>query len=385
MTIDPTPFIDKNVSRRTVIGKIADLLERQNIDVDEIGQIQRINVWQGMVKNDDGEAEAVDLVGVQINPSWADGPEWPVVQPAAPTIVKPRNVKRNRPEEIRKTVLLPDPQIGYLKNHDTNELVPMHDEAVMDIGLQIIEDVRPDTVINMGDYLDMSEWSSKFVVYPEFQHTTQPAIDRGHEYLAQQRASAGDAARLILLGGNHDDRLGLAVAKNAKAALRLRRADEPEGWPVLSIPNLLALDSLGVEYVGGYPAGRIKIADAHGDQTPLYALHGEKIDMQKQAKGERQSTVQGHSHHVSIHSETYEYDGRAQEVVAYSIGCMCRKDGVVPSTRGGYDDKGKHVTRQESWQHAVAILTETPNAWSMEIVTIHNGVAIYRDREFLAA
>ena len=107
--------------------------------------------------------------------------------------------------------------------------------------------------------------------------------------------------------------------------------------------------------------------------------------MQKQAKTERHSTVQGHSHHVSIHSETYEYDGQAQEVVAYSIGCMCRKDGVVPSTRGGYDDKGKHVTRQESWQHAVAILTETPNAWSMEVVTIHNGLAIYRDREFLAA
>ena len=273
MTIDPTPFIDKNVSRRTVIGKIADLLERQNIDVDEIGQIQRINVWQGMVKNDDGEAEAVDLVGVQINPSWAEGPEWPVVQPVTPAIVKPRHVKRNRPEEIRKTVLLPDPQIGYLKDHNTNELVAMHDENVMDIGIQIIEDVRPDTIINMGDYLDMSEWSSKFVVYPEFQHTTQPALVRGHQYLAQQRASAGNDAKLILLGGNHDDRLGLAVAKNAKAALRLRRADEPEGWPVLSVPNLLALDTLGVEYVGGYPAGRIKIADAHGDQTPLYALH----------------------------------------------------------------------------------------------------------------
>ena len=384
MTTDPTPFIDKSVSRRTTLGKIADLLDRQNIDVDEIGSIQRINVWQGMVKNDEGEAEAVDLVGVQINPSWAEGPEWPVVQPVTPANIKPRNVKRNRPETIRKTVLLPDPQIGYLKNHETNELVPMHDESVMNIGIQIIEEVRPDVVVNMGDYLDMSEWSSKFVVYPEFQYTTQPALNRGHEYLAQQRASAGLDAEIYLLAGNHDDRLGLAVAKNAKAALRLRRADEPEGWPALSVPNLLALDTLDVEYVSGYPAGRIKIADAHGEQTPLYALHGEKIDMKKQAQSERHSTVQGHSHHVSVHSETYEYDGQAQEVVAFSIGSMCRKDGVVPSTKGGYDDKGKHVTRQESWQHAVAVLTETPNSWSMEIITVHDGIALYRDKEFVA-
>ena len=65
------------------LGKIADLLERSGIDPEEIGTIEKVRIseWQGLTKNEEGEAEIHDLGGVSvvIAPAWADGPEWPVV------------------------------------------------------------------------------------------------------------------------------------------------------------------------------------------------------------------------------------------------------------------------------------------------------------------
>ena len=66
------------------LGRIADLLERNGIDVDDIGKVQKISVYQGFYKSADGEAHKVDLTGITLSPKWAEGPAWPVVQPAAP-------------------------------------------------------------------------------------------------------------------------------------------------------------------------------------------------------------------------------------------------------------------------------------------------------------
>ena len=365
------------------LGKLAELLERQGIPVEEIGAVQRVNAWQGFYKDDDGEAQTVDMVGISLTPQWADGPQWPVVQPASPANVR-HVAPKPRQGTGRVTVILPDPQIGFRRYSD-GTLDPMHDEKAMTVALSIIEYLRPQRIVDLGDYLDLAEWSSKFAVLPEFVLTTQPAVDAGHRFLAEQQAAAGDSLEEHdLLEGNHDDRIPRLISQNAKAAMRLTRADQPEGWPVMSVPNLLALDSLPVpvRYVDGYPAGRIKLADAHGAQTALYALHGERLDMTKQSKAERQSTVQGHTHHVSVHTETYEVDGDPVEVGAWSLGCLCRVDGAVPSTRGGTDVRGRPVRRQESWQQAIGVLTETSEGWALEPVRIRDGHALFRGKNF---
>lgn len=401
---------------RKVAGQIAELLERQGLDAADLGRIQRVNAWQGYIKKpipcencgatgkvpddlgDDGQEvtcpvcagakrdfipETVDMVGVSLSPSWEEGPQWPVVQPAAPTVVRHRAIKPVK-RETRVTALLPDPQIGFLRLDD-GTLIPMHDEQAMDVSVQLLRAIRPDRVINLGDFLDMSEWSSKFVVYPEYVQTTQPALDRGNLFLAEQKAACDEDTEFELLGGNHDDRLSLAVARNAKAALRLRQANTPESWPVLSIPHLLRLDDLGVTYMGAYPAGRIKVADAHGRQSPLYALHGERLDMKKQAERERYSTVQGHSHHFSCHAETYDVPGETPvEVESWSIGCLCRTDGAVPSTKGALDDKGRPFIRHESWQQGVAIVTEDEDGWDLDTIRIRDGIARWNGKSYTA-
>lgn len=362
------------------IGRLAELLERSGIDADDVGRVEKINVWQGFYKDENGEAQTVDMAGIVLSPEWASGPQWPVVQPAAPTTVRPVKSTGAKTDAIT-TVVLPDPQIGYRRVRD--DLVPMHDEAAMDVALQIVRDIKPQRVVNLGDFIDLPEWSSKFLVLPEFVLTTQPSLDRAHLFLAQQRAVVGDDAEIVLLAGNHDDRLGKAIAKNAMAAMRLRRASAPEEFPVLSIPFLLRLEDLKVAYVGGYPAGRFKITQGNGRLTPLYAIHGERLDVAKVAREERQSFVQGHIHRIAMHSYTFEIADHAETVIAFSPGCLCRVDGAVPSTRSGTDEHGLPLRRFEAWQQGLAVIQEDADGlWSSEIITIYEGSAVFRGKRY---
>lgn len=370
-------------SAKEKLAKIAALLERSGISPEDIGKIERVNLWQGFLKNEEGEAELVDLAGVVLSPQWAEGPQYPVVQPAAPTLVRPV-ADKSKVGHATTTVVLPDPQIGYRRLSD-GSLVPMHDEDAMSVALQVMRFAKPDKVVNLGDFIDLPEWSSKFLVLPEFVLTTQPAIDRAHRFLAEQRAVAGKKAEMVLLGGNHDDRLPKAVARNAMAALRLRQANMENAFPVLSMPFLLRLDELKVTYLGAYPANRYQIAKGGKGQTPLYAIHGEKLDVAKVAKSERQSFVQGHIHRIAAHSETYEVFGEPQQVMSFSPGCLCRVDGAVPSTKSGVDDGGLPVQRWESWQQGLAVVTEQRDGfWSAELVPITKGKAVFRGRVFVA-
>ena len=365
-----------------------DSLVRKNIDLAEFEEsaIRTAGFYEGQANvNDEIVVTTMTKIEWAIEPAWAAGPEWPVVQQAAPTKITAGARPKGADDGHRRIVVFPDPQIGYWRNLDTNELTAMHDEAAIDCALEIAKAVQPHQIVNLGDYLDLAEFSSKFAVHPEFVHTTQASIDYGHRLLARQRAILGPDGDLALLAGNHDDRLGKCILQNARAALRLRRAEDPESWPVMSVPYVLRVDDLGCTYVDGYPAGSLKLADGTDQQSPLFAVHERGLDMAKVAKAQRQSYVQGHKHTVAMHSETYELDGQPVDVESWSFGCLCRNDGFVPSTKGASSDRGGAVRRIESWQHAVGVITVAPSgAWSIEGVRIRDGVAMFRGKEYRA-
>lgn len=389
------------------LGKIADLLDRSGIDVDELARIDRVNLWQGFMAKEvacpdcsgDGAdgcggcggkgvvrvPETVDMASVVAVPTWADGPAWPVVQQAKPTVIRHRRARAAPAAGVwpRRTVVYPDTQIGYRRDLDTGELDPIHDVVAIEAAHEIARVVRPWRIVTIGDTFDFAQWSSKFLVQPEFYFTTQPAIDYGHEMFATQRAIVGPDGELIVLEGNHDDRVAQAVARNAAEALRLRRANLPDSWPVMSLPHLVRFDELDIVYVDGYPAGKYKLADGTGRQGPLYARHGVAAgNVQKDAKALRQSFVQGHGHHLSVHAETHEFDGQPFDVEVWSLGCLCRLDGAVPSTKGGTGRrKGEPVGQHESWQHAVGIVTEHEDgSWDVQAIRIRDGRAFVDGR-----
>jgi predicted phosphodiesterase len=365
------------------LGKIADLLENSGIDPEEIGAIEKVRIseWQGITKNEEGEAEIHDLGGISvvIAPAWADGPEWPVVQQAAPVAVKtpPKSKKPTKPR-YKTCVVLPDPQIGY-RMYDDGTMDPFHDEESMAVALQILADVDADLIVNLGDFLDFAEFG-KFEMEPAFAKTSQAGVDRGHKFLCQQRQIAPDAD-IILLEGNHDRRLQKAVTTNTVAALHLKRAEVPEDWPVMSVPFLLRLneDHLNVEYVGGYPAGiywiNQNLACIHGHTTRSRGSTVAAV-----VDDERTSVIHGHIHRIELQHKTRRTFEGAKRSLAASPGCLCRTDGAVPSTKGSTDPHGRPVNAVEDWQQGMAVVSyeEGDGNFDVELIPISRGEAIFR-------
>lgn len=374
------------------LGRIAELLTSSGIDLDEVGRIDKVRVgeYQTTVKlrNDDG-TETIEQVtnradSLVITPAWESGPEWPVVQQAKPTVVKPVTAAKPQSTDGWHTaVILPDTQIGYRKFLDTGELDPFHDEAAMAVALKIVRHLRPEVIVNLGDFVDFPEWG-KYEQEPEFAQTTQHAVDRAHRFLAEQRAAAPEAD-IRLIEGNHDARLPKSIARNAMSALRLKRAATPEDWPVLSVPFLLRLDELGVTYVAGYPAGITWINEN------VACIHGHKVRSSASTAAvviddERVTTIFGHIHRIEMQSKTRRTRAGAKHAFAASPGCLCRLDGAVPSMKSATDPMGRPVPTVENWAQGLGVVTFEPGdgRFAYEQVAIYDGEATFRGRRFEA-
>lgn len=105
---------DKSLTREAHerLGRLNELLERSGIDPADIGEVKqiRLNEWQAMSKDEEGEPVITDLKGASIvlSPRWAEDPELPFVRPATP--VKFTNPRRETKREQAggTAVIFPD-------------------------------------------------------------------------------------------------------------------------------------------------------------------------------------------------------------------------------------------------------------------------------------
>jgi predicted phosphodiesterase len=258
----------------------------------------------------------------------------------------------------------------------------------MDVALQItsfIEETdRLDTVVNLGDFLDLPS-QGRFEQEAAFASTTQAAFDRGHLFLQQQRQAAGPKAKIVLVEGNHDRRMEKFITANMLSAFGLRRANTAE-LPAMSIPYLLRLEEIGVEYIDAYPAGAYWITES------LRAIHGTKARSNGSTAAAYTnadphiSTIFGHSHRLEIQSKTVYNGAGAIRSVAVSPGCLCRVDGAVPSVNGSTHIDGSPARHWENWQQGVAVITVEPSGeFFTELVQIKDGAAWFRGKKFIAS
>ncbi len=369
-------------NRKEVLGKIADLLERQGINVEEVGQIGRVSIYQSLTKNDEGEAEIHDLMGIQFSPAWETGPQWPVINPG-----KPANIKMVLPKPITKpdgyetAVILPDIQFGYYRDSN-GELVSTHDETALTIALNIVATSNADKVILVGDNMDFPEFG-KYRLSPAFALTTQASIDRATRFSAELRAAAHNAD-IVWLAGNHEERLPNYVLDNAKAAFGLRRGNTPDNWPVLSVPHLCRFDEYGIRYLAGYPASSYWINER------IRVIHGDKVasggsTAHKYLATSKTSVVFGHIHRREWAERSREdFDG-PKTILAASPGTLAKTDGAVPSTKGGIDLDGRPLPIVEDWQQGLAVVTYQPGDGEFwyEQIPIHSGRAWWRGKLYV--
>ncbi len=370
------------IPARANLGRLAELLERNGIDVDDIGRVQKVSVHQGFYKDKEGVAHKVDMTGIAFSPSWETGPQWPVVTPGPNVKLPAAKAKQAKASAFQTAVILPDIQLGYFRT-STNDLEPIHDERAISVALAIVADEQPDLVVLLGDNLDLCEFG-KYRTSPAFQRTTQATIDRATVLCAELRAAAPDA-KIVWLAGNHEERLPNFILDNAIAAFGLRQGNAPESWPVMSVPFLCHFDRYSIEYLPGYPASSFWINER------LRIIHGDRVasggsTAHKYLATQKTSVIYGHIHRREWAERTrLDYDG-AKTIMAASPGCLARTDGAVPSTKGGIDLDGRPVRVQEDWQQGLAVVRFEPGdgRFAYEQIAIHDGWALHRGKEFVA-
>lgn len=353
-----------------VLGTLAHLLAKHEIDPADIGQIRSIKVGEY-----GDPADPMITTRVVFSPKWETGPQWPVVQQAKRTTTRKASGKPRSSRGWRTAVVLPDPQIGFRHRPD-GSLEPFHDEAAMKVALEMVASLNPDLVVHVGDLVDLAPFG-KYVQEPAFALTTQKALDRAHLFLSEAIEAAPNAEHR-LLEGNHDRRLQDYVVKNAQAAFGLKRANVPEEWPVMSLPHLLHLEELGVEYVGGYPHGRTWINDNICVTHAPAKLNSGGSSAHRSIDDERVSVIFGHVHRIElIHKTRNVQEGYRTNLMA-SPGCLCRIDGVVPSYHASTDPEGASVTHYENWQQGIGVIRYKPGngPFQVDLVPIYDGRAV---------
>lgn len=361
-------------SRSTRIKTLKDLLAAARVNRQQWRvESWTANAWENASKDAYGDVAITTLHQVKARLirrtlTQVFPPIAPVqVSPTYSTIRKPRRARRS---EVPCTLILPDPQIGFARDNDTGALTPLHCPRALDLAVQAVYHLRPASIVLLGDLLDLAEWSNKFLVSPEFVFTTQPSLVAASWWLGLLRAAA-PRAQIVLLEGNHDKRLGTAVLSNLKAAYDLRPANELGKPPVLSLPRLLDLEGLGIIYKPDYPNGRYWITDS------LQAIHG---DIARNVSGKtaaavvanaEESVVFGHTHRLESAARTVHGRDGIKVIGAYSCGCLCRVDGVVPGVRA-----------RQNWQQGLAVAYHGELGSQVSLVSILGGEMIIGRRLF---
>jgi len=382
---------------KEVLGKLADLLKRQNIDINEIGEITRVSLYQSLTKNEAGEAEIHDLTGMQFkfSPKWETGPTWPVMEraPKAGKLKRSKAaVKSSLPKGWETAVILPDIQIGYynssLDPHQV-KLEPTHDERAIAVALAVIKDLNPDQVVMVGDNLDFSEFG-KFVTSAPFKTMIQAAIDRASELCYEVRKAA-PRAKISWIAGNHEYRMAKYIQLNAEAAFGITRGklngELRDDWPVMSVPYVTRMEDFDIEYHPGYPESYVSINEN------LMIIHGHKVNSSgstttKYMNDAHQSVIYGHIHRVEYAYKTRKSEKGPRTIMAASPGCLCRIDGAVPSTKSGMDEFGRPILRGiENWQQGLAVVQYQPPGvgeehFNYEPMWIFDGQGWFRGKQY---
>ena len=308
------------------------------------------------------------------------GPAWDPPQPRNVSVrwSGSRAVSKPPSEGLQRLLVLPDPQVHYrlvATSKRSWELDPFHDLRAMATAVAVARYVRPDEIVMVGDGMDLPQFG-KYVQESAAAEGFNAALEDMHAWLV----ALAELAHVSYLEGNHDQRILTWALTNARAAWGIKRAvDTHDSWPVMSVPFLLSLDELGVDYVYGYPTNRVDYG------RNLRAVHGAKIKPEgiHADEGSSRSVVHGHLHRVAYkHFRHQGVDGPVESWVG-TPGCLCRIDSAVPGVASAQDPRTRRPTdKAQNWHQGVAVVTYDPDGQMVPIwehIPITDGVARWRD------
>jgi len=290
--------------------------------------------------------------------------DFPSVQGATVGDVK-LNVKTPK-RNLNVDIVLPDAQVGFKRDIHSGELTPLHDLKAIAIATEIIKEIKPNRIIMLGDMLDLPDWSTHYVRSPEFYFTTQPSLDWLASWIKELRPYCKE---MVYIEGNHEKRMIDSIVQNTIQAYGIKPANEPDVPPIVSVPYMLGLHKIGVEYIGNYPHGEFYINDN------LVCIHGNKVgpksgqSVMKMLDSPRISVIQGHVHRLEMGHKTVWSHGQPKIYQAVSLGTLARIDGVVPGGGTRYN-----------WQQGFGIVEYDNDRFQIDSVGIYDGKAIFKGK-----
>lgn len=335
---------------------------------------QMLNHWQVPMKVRRNNTDHVVVAAANQVKVWLIRKNLESVFPVLRPIELSKGVKIRSPKirknGVRRALIVADPQVGFRRRMHTSELVPFHDRRVLDIALQITRDQKMDAIYMIGDCLDLSMWSTKYTPEPEFYWTTMPALIEWSWWLYQFRQSAPDA-QINQHEGNHDKRMPDAILAYMKEAYQLKAVNELELPPALSVPKLLALHDLKVNYIGEYPDDMYwvnkNVAVEHGNTVRGGAGDTAKAVVNKTTY----TTIFGHIHRREMVSRRISSRDGFVNQTAFCPGCACHVDGRVPGS-----------SMKDNWQNGLAIIEFTDETENIIPIAVNDGVAVHNGKVY---
>lgn len=382
--LDDAPDIDNPLDE---LQLLADDMNAQGLTPFDLLSVPRasFSYWETAVKKkrievgEDGKSHTVN--DIEVVPSRArrydirpqtrdvDLSEFIITPP-------PVNIRKtqSKPRKVRHEKVLVDlPDIQYaLREHRDGSFTPVHDPRAIDVALQITKDIQPDVIVSGGDELDLPELGRFDADSTHFMgpHSVRRSVLGLHRLMAQLRAD-NQNAEIPMVSSNHVERWDKFWLKHAPHLAEVRPADDPEGYPLLSIERALGLKALDIDYIAGYAAAMYRVNDR------LITFHGDKSKNNGSTAQEYlkafpdQSVMFHHTHRMEREMRTL--GGRV--IQAFSNGCLANTQGAVPSYHNAVDTHGEIVPHQENWQNGIGVVhyTEGNGAFHVEQVAIdHN-------------
>jgi hypothetical protein len=318
----------------------------------------RFSDYQMGMKNADGEFESHDLRASKFEVKFDKEPQWyPITPVALEKPLKRTYEKAKNPTDWQTTIVVPDVQM------------PCQDELALSVMLNICKTLKPDNIVQLGDLLDLTA-HGRFVDSKgaEFANSTQEALQSSLRLFRELRLLA-PSARIVYLEGNHEKRVPRDILTNHGHNLGIKPADDPNGYPLLSVPRMVGLESVDVEYMPGYPDNRYWINDN------LQIIHGNitgRNESKRTLMSEKVSTIYGHSHRLGVERQTVNFRDGAITRGAWNAGTLSRIDKFVPGTHTGYGLDGNPVSQSyDNWQHGFLVVTHNDQDFFVEEVGIN--------------
>lgn len=294
-------------------GRPAEMLRERKLDPDE-WQVSGLSIseWEVTLRPQrptdwqEGDPEPEPVRSLNRRTRLNAVPRKPMLKPARPDGWKRPKLGKLRTDRKQLAVICGD------------QHAPEHDRQFHAKFLSWLSENQPTRVILLGDLLenaDVSRWQDR-----DGQATVKESIDAAY-YLLRDYIDAAPDAHFTWIEGNHDQRVETYAANGSPKLAKIARAGEDE--PVLSIPHLMRLDELRVDYVTGYPLSKIKLTDK------LAVIHGKAVrkgagatalaNLEKRGH----SVISGHTHRAGVIFKTVmDIDDTPSTLMAAETGTM---------------------------------------------------------------